>query len=407
MGSFADGRAAGFERSSGPAAVLALGTANPLVAVNQSTYPDFYFKITNCEHKSDLKATFTRMCKTGGPPLVYFSSSSSPPPAKINRSIEYFKKICNIPKLDEKRHFHLTEEVLELLRENPGICGYDAPSLDTRMVMMDVDIPKLGYEAAMKAIEEWGWPNREITHLIVCNSGGGARPGPDVDLLKMLGLSWTTKRFMLYQIGCHAGATAHRPPPRQGRGREQPGSPGPGRQLRVLLGRLPWALRDPPRERRRPCLVRRRRRRRHRGRRPGGRRGASPLPTRPGGSHREGDEGQVRRVTYYWPYGVIGRGRLELCFYVCHPGGRTILDEIDRKLGLAPERLEVSREVLRRYGNMMSACVFVVMDLMRKRSVKEGRRTLGEDLDWGVLVAFGPGLTVESLVLRAAPRSFP
>ena len=51
------------QRAEGPATILAIGTANPPNCVDQSTYPDFYFRITNSEHKTELKEKFQRMCK--------------------------------------------------------------------------------------------------------------------------------------------------------------------------------------------------------------------------------------------------------------------------------------------------------------------------------------------------------
>ncbi|GMY06646.1 chalcone synthase-like [Fagus crenata] len=72
--------------------------------------------------------------------------------------------------MTRKRHFHLTEEIL---RKNPNICNYKAPSFDTRQDMLVHEVPKLGKEAALKAIEEWGQPISNITHLIFCTTSGG------------------------------------------------------------------------------------------------------------------------------------------------------------------------------------------------------------------------------------------
>jgi chalcone synthase len=44
------------------ASILAIGTANPCNAVEQSEFPDFYFRITNSDHKKDLKDKFRRIC---------------------------------------------------------------------------------------------------------------------------------------------------------------------------------------------------------------------------------------------------------------------------------------------------------------------------------------------------------
>lgn len=50
-------------RAEGPATVLAIGTATPPTAFEQSTYPDYFFDITNCSHKTELKEKFERICK--------------------------------------------------------------------------------------------------------------------------------------------------------------------------------------------------------------------------------------------------------------------------------------------------------------------------------------------------------
>ena len=51
------------QRAEGPATVLAIGTATPSNLVYQADYPDYYFRITNSEHLTDLKEKFKRMCK--------------------------------------------------------------------------------------------------------------------------------------------------------------------------------------------------------------------------------------------------------------------------------------------------------------------------------------------------------
>ena len=46
------------QRADGPAAMLAIGTANPTNCVLQEEFPDYYFRVTNKEHLTDLKDTF-------------------------------------------------------------------------------------------------------------------------------------------------------------------------------------------------------------------------------------------------------------------------------------------------------------------------------------------------------------
>lgn len=50
------------QRAEGPATVLAIGTATPAAFVEQATYPDFYFGVTNSNHMTDLKDKFIRLC---------------------------------------------------------------------------------------------------------------------------------------------------------------------------------------------------------------------------------------------------------------------------------------------------------------------------------------------------------
>jgi chalcone synthase len=76
---------------------------------------------------------------------------------------------------------------------------------------------------------------------------------------------------------------------------------------------------------------------------------------------------------------------------------------VEAKLALKKEKMRDTRHILSEYGNMSSACVLFILDEMRRRSVEEGKATTGEGLEWGVLFGFGPGLTVETVVLHSIP----
>jgi predicted naringenin-chalcone synthase len=79
--------------------------------------------------------------------------------------------------------------------------------------------------------------------------------------------------------------------------------------------------------------------------------------------------------------------------WAVHPGGRTVLDAVERALDLPPAALASSRDILRRYGNMSSATVmFVIENLLR--SGARGRT--------GCAMSFGPGLTAETMLFRTA-----
>lgn len=77
--------------------------------------------------------------------------------------------------------------------------------------------------------------------------------------------------------------------------------------------------------------------------------------------------------------------------WAVHPGGRSVLDRVETGLGLGESALSASREVLRDYGNMSSATILFIL-----------RRLLHDPEVSGSLaaLAFGPGLTVESAMMR-------
>jgi predicted naringenin-chalcone synthase len=82
----------------------------------------------------------------------------------------------------------------------------------------------------------------------------------------------------------------------------------------------------------------------------------------------------------------------DIDLWAIHPGGRSVLDAVERALDLKPEALRASREVLRRYGNMSSPTVmFVLKTLMETQA--PGQR--------GCAMAFGPGLVAETMLFHA------
>jgi len=84
---------------------------------------------------------------------------------------------------------------------------------------------------------------------------------------------------------------------------------------------------------------------------------------------------------------LLGSEADALKHFAVHPGGRSILDAVQRGLELDDIALEPSRAVLSDFGNMSSATIlFVLARMMRAR------------LDGaGVALAFGPGLAVEGI----------
>ncbi|RDX83962.1 Chalcone synthase 1, partial [Mucuna pruriens] len=357
------------QRAEGPATVLAIGTATPPNCVDQSTYPDYYFR-----DKSMIK----------------------------------------------KRYMYLNEEIL---KENPSVCAYMAPSLDARQDMVVVEVPKLGKEAATKAIKEWGQAKSKITHLIFCTTSGVDMPGADYQLTKLLGLRPSVKRYMMYQQGCFAGGTVLRLA-------KDLAENNKGARVLVVCSEITAVTFRGPSDTHLDSLV--------------GQAlfgdgaaavivGSDPLPVEnplfqlvwtaqtilPDS---EGAiDGHLREVglTFHLLKDVpgliskniekalveafqpLGISDYNSIFWIAHPGGPAILDQVEAKLALKPEKMEATRHVLSEYGNMSSACVLFILDHMRNKSKENGLSTTGEGLDWGVLFGFGPGLTVETVVLRS------
>jgi alkylresorcinol/alkylpyrone synthase len=93
--------------------------------------------------------------------------------------------------------------------------------------------------------------------------------------------------------------------------------------------------------------------------------------------------------------GRRGLTREDLSFFVLHPGGRRILGVAEEELRLTRDDTRPSWDVLREFGNQSSASVLFVLDRwLRERPPATGAH--------GLLAAFGPGLSVDLLLLEAA-----
>jgi predicted naringenin-chalcone synthase len=88
-----------------------------------------------------------------------------------------------------------------------------------------------------------------------------------------------------------------------------------------------------------------------------------------------------------------GLCRSDVAHWGIHPGSTKIIDYVQAQLGLSDGQVECSHSVLYNYGNMSSATILFVLDHIQRCS----RPAPGE---YGVLLAFGPGLTMEGMLLR-------
>ncbi|GFQ03758.1 chalcone synthase [Phtheirospermum japonicum] len=169
---------------------------------------------------------------------------------------EKFKRMCE-KSMIKKRYMHLTEDIL---KENPNMCAYMAPSLDARQDIVVVEVPKLGKEAAQKAIKEWGQPKSKITHLVFCTTSGVDMPGAGLPAHQAP--RPPPLRQALHDVPAGLLRRRHRPPHGQGPRREQrrrrghrrlrPGHRGGAPAVPAGLGGAdapagqPWRHRRPP-----------------------------------------------------------------------------------------------------------------------------------------------------------------
>lgn len=121
-----------------------------------------------------------------------------------------------------------------------------------------------------------------------------------------------------------------------------------------------------------------------------------------------GDEGFQMRLSSYIPdlikteirpliNSLLARITNEIgniAYYAMHPGGVKILRTIEAELGLLPAQNEMAYHVLKNYGNMSSpTVVFVLREIFL-------RLNPADDNKYIMSMGFGPGLTLESMLLR-------
>ena len=91
--------------------------------------------------------------------------------------------------------------------------------------------------------------------------------------------------------------------------------------------------------------------------------------------------------------GTKGLNPEEINHWALHPGGRAILDSLEKGLEISEEKMTPSREVLKNFGNMSSASIlFVLKEIIDSGKIKENDNICA--------VAFGPGLTMEVAFLK-------
>jgi predicted naringenin-chalcone synthase len=94
----------------------------------------------------------------------------------------------------------------------------------------------------------------------------------------------------------------------------------------------------------------------------------------------------------------LAKNLKDIRYFAIHPGGKKILEVIEQELGLSREQNRYAYHILKEFGNMSSPTVLFV--------IKEILQDLNDD-DHGKNIlsfAFGPGLTLESMILTIDMR---
>jgi predicted naringenin-chalcone synthase len=285
----------------------------------------------------------------------------------------------------------------------------EVPTTSTRNKAFQKLAPQLACKAAAEAIDAWGGDPKAITHVISVSCTGLYAPGLEFDVQHHLGLKPTTCRLGINFMGCYGAfkglAVA------KSFALENPRNRilvvctelcslhlQIKKDLETLTGNAIFA------DGASAIIV-----------------GGSALKTETplwdivdNGSYsfentkdkitwEPGDQGFVMRLSAHVPV-LLKKHSLpfvqsilkdnvdkDACDFAIHPGGKSILQAMEKSISLSPDQTFASWETLANYGNMSSATfLFVLQHLMRQHTPKP----------WTLGLGFGPGLGIEGILLR-------
>lgn len=78
--------------------------------------------------------------------------------------------------------------------------------------------------------------------------------------------------------------------------------------------------------------------------------------------------------------------------FIFHPGGKRIVEIVDKMLAALGKNIEETKAVLAEYGNMSSATVLYVLDRYLEKEIPLD--------DLGIMLSFGPGFSAQRVLLR-------
>jgi predicted naringenin-chalcone synthase len=285
----------------------------------------------------------------------------------------------------------------------------EIPGMSERNAVYKKDAVELASQASAKAIRQWGGDPKSITHIISVSCTGVIAPGIEFLLIPLLGLDWSVNRLAINFMGCFgafkgllvAGAFAKECADNRILvvctelcSLHLQTEPKPDNILAAsifsdgsgafIVGCEPkkneeaiWSI-----ERQR-CM------------------GMDKTLNKM--TWEAGNSGFTMTLSPQVP-ALIGRNIAPFieellgsdttaadCDWAIHPGGKSIIQAVERAFKLNPDQTGASWETLANYGNMSSATFpFVLEKLMNQPSERS----------WTAGVGFGPGLSMEGILLK-------
>lgn len=305
----------------------------------------------------------------------------------------------------------------DILEKYPELATEGSPTIKQRLDIANPAVVEMAMEASLACIKEWGRPAQDITHIVYVSSSEIRLPGGDLHLASQLGLRNDVGRVMLYFLGCYGGVTGLRVakdiaennpgsrvllttsettilgfrPPNKARPYDLVGAAlfGDGAAA-VIVGTDPVTGRESPFMELHYAIQ-------------------QFLPdTQNVIDGKLSEEGINFKLGRDLPQ-KIEENIEEFCkklmkkaelkeyndlFWAVHPGGPAILNKLESTLKLSSDKLQCSRRALMDYGNVSSNTIFYVVENMRELLKRGGE-------EWGLGLAFGPGITFEGVLLRS------
>lgn len=311
----------------------------------------------------------------------------------------------------QKRHSVLPD--FQQARSNWKFWGenypHQIPGMKERNDIYKREAPQLAHQAAAKAIQAWGGDPGLLTHVISTSCTGVMAPGIEFELISSLNLKRSINRLGINFMGCFGAfkglsvASAF--------AKENPNH----RILLVctelcslhlqadltddnLLGNTLFAdgaaaavIGSSPRCNEKPlwtimrdCSF-----------------GLEDSLERM--SWEAGNQGFLMKLSPFVP-AIIGR-RIQSfaeqlmgsevssssCDWAIHPGGKSIIQAVEKAMQLDPRQTTSSWHTLSQYGNMSSATFLFVLEHLEKQK---------SSYPWSIGIGFGPGLSIEGILLR-------